>query len=358
MKNKYAVPAIIVFVICAVAFLAYLLRLDFFLSMYFEEIFHDKNKNKMQQEEIYLPAGKILAQYCEAVDRKIGLYEGYYFPDIIRQLRPVGGHISPTDAYLQMQGGFYHYGYYLRKEEDSSWTFYYRSDDTGSIQLQNFIMKETPISMEMIAKKVVERYDDEILKRPNNPSWYIGKVLVFIEFGMYDKSLSTCEESLQRFKNNNWLSLTKSVLLLKDNEEKAIQEFIDWVNLYPGYTNYFYLFYLAAKVGDEELAINSIENALMHPLVVTSQDFRNVYYYAALMARYAYENDRQDIVLKVCDAMTDPKREKERKQSGAAPKDFAFLREAVINNRQFIVREWLEDWSEFDLYSGYDIPWL
>lgn len=312
----------------------------------------------MQQEEIYLPTGKILAQYSEAVDRKIGLYGGYYFPDIIRQLRPVGGHISPTGAYLQMHGGFDHYGYYLRKEEDSSWTLYYRSDDTGPIQLQNFTLEETPISMEMIAKKVEEHYDKEISKHPNKPSWYTGKVLFFIEFGMYDKALTTCEESLQRFKNNNWLSLTKSVLLLKDNEEKAIQEFIDWVNSYPGYSNYFYLFYLAAKVGDEELAINSIENALKQPLVVTSQDFRNVYYYAALMAKFAYENGRQDIVLKVCDAMTDPKREKERKQSGSAPKDFAFLREALINNRQDIVREWLEDWSEFNLYSGYDMPWL
>lgn len=357
MKKKYVVIAAIILSVFAVAFLAYIMKLDFFLSMYLAESFHEKNQKKMQQEEIYLPAGKILAQYCEAVDRKIGLYDGYYFPDIIRKLRPIGGHISPTGAYLQMQGGFYHYGYYLRKEEDSSWIFYYRSDDTGNIQLFNFTLEETPITMEMIANKVEEYYDNNISQHPQNSSWYNGKVLFYIEFGMYDKALSTCEDSLRFFVNNMRLNLTRSVLLLKDDKKKATKEFNAWVNLNPSYSNYFYLFYFADKTGNESLAFSSIENALKQPLVVTRDD-RNVYYYASLMVKYAYENDRQDIVLKVCDAMIDPTREKERRKSGSPPKDFVQLREAVMNNQKENVKEWLDTTSEFDPYSGYDIPWL
>lgn len=334
----------------------------FFIKEYHAYSNHKKNKDKMQKPDTYMPVSNTLARYCMSVDKSISIYRGAYLPDTIKDFHPVSGYISPNGAAFRIEG-FHHeeYGYQLERggrNNDNIWYFYFFVNRDKEL-LFTFPRTELDVIPKDEMESMGEKYfNEEIQQKPTTRLIHYERVLFLIDFCEYEKAINACDTCLNEFDNYLWMRLTKALLVSLNNREKANEEFQGWVDSNPSFSAYFDLFYYADRIGDVDMALHSIMNALKQPLLPNDSGSYNIYYYAFFMAKYAYENNHKDIVIKVCDAMIDPSREKERRQSSDEYHiDFKIFKQAIINNNESVIREWTEKPNDFNPYRYHEVPW-
>lgn len=331
-----------------------------FWLLYSPEWSHDKNRKKLADKHVYEKVANILAQYCQCVDDKVGIYRCAYLPEIFHELgfasESSRGYISPDGAWMQIRGSLDPYGYYFAKARDdnNTWELSYFSESSGAIKLFTVSVDDIkPISREAIIEHGVGYFSKRM---ESDPSEALGYVMFLIDFMDYEKAIQICDEAIKALKVNGWFRLTRAFLISQTRKKEAIDEYREWIESKKSFMNYVHLYYFAKTLGEKELALTSIRMTLEQPLI--ADEHRNVYYYGMLMIKYSYEQNNTELALKVCDVMTDPLREKERNTSAdSSSYDFNDLKNALMNNQKDKVETLLNQCSEFDLYEGCNVPW-
>lgn len=314
---------------------------------------------RMLSADTYQQAAIILAQHCKSVEQRIPLYGGAYLPEEMQAFSP-HGYISPDGANLEIGGREDYFGYSLRKEiidGTEYWVLYYYAYVSDEQKLHAVRVEDIePVSKKSIVIRLEDYFDKKIKLYPGVSYWCEYKIMCLIAFSEYEKAIIACDDALNIFEDEVWFVMTRAFLRSAAAKQDAANAFQAWVKANPSYTNYFDLFHFAQTLNDKALALHAIEAAIEQPLMPSSRAGGNVYFYAFLMARYAYEQADVELAIKVCDAMTDPSREKERKTSESYF-HFASLRRALEKNQKELVEYIFNNPAEYNPYESHVVPW-
>ena len=292
-----------------------------------EEVSDLQQKEKMMRSpEYFQEAAKQLALYCQSTSFKISDQNTDYilYPKIIHKIDParVGGHISPQDAWITIACGHYHLSYSLElnkedsDEEYSVWDLRIYTDYDDEKLCTVKLNKQEKIPVEDIVKNAVEEYNNRIEGQPKSHYLHRAKIHYLLLFNQPELASQACKESIEQMPNY-WLPRLTLAFIESGmgKQDQAYKKFSNWVDNNPGFTRYFYLAYfchLEQLVPEFALAA---EKALKCPLTINRGDHFNVYYFGWNMALMAHKNKRYDLAMSICEAMEDPKREKERAKS-------------------------------------------
>jgi tetratricopeptide (TPR) repeat protein len=283
-----------------------------------------KTEKMMRSPEYFQEAAKQLALYCQSINIKISdRNTGYIlYPKIIHELDPARGHISPQDAWVTIAGGFYRLCYSLEfnkkdsDEEYNVWELYICTDYEDEKLYTVKLNKQEKIPIEDIVKNAIEECNKRIEEQPKSYYLHRAKIHFLLLFNQSESASQACKESIEKLPNH-WLPRLTLAFIESGmgKPDEAYKKFSNWIENNPSFTRYFYLAYfcyLEKLIPEFALAV---EKALKCPLTTNRDDSFNVYYIGWNMALMAHKNKRYDLAMSVCEAMEDPKREKERAKS-------------------------------------------
>ena|GEM_PF-6385625 len=296
---------------------------------------------KMRSRDFYEEAARQLGRYCQSVSTRINddNIGDVIYPEVIRQLKPIYGYISPDGARVTCGGGFYPLGYFLRRadaestDESCCWVISIYNED-GQDRLTTIrLNKQEMIPKDQFVRDTIAEFDKRIMEYPNATFWARAKVMFLLEFDEPQSALRECRKACETIPDYWWLRVTLAFMqTAMDSGGQPAKELEHWVGTHPSFSNYFYLSYYYEKEGNIQAACESILNALKCPLTTSRTDSYNIYYLAYNMLAYAYENQRQNVAIAVCDAMEDPEREAERATSARDRYiDFAAIKKDILS---------------------------
>ncbi len=334
-------------------------------SMAFVVLVHVRQEiavdRRMRTPAYYEEAARQLALYCQSVDKKIsdhGVLRGNLFPEIIREFKPFWGHISPEGAWVQISRDL-NYSLTLNKaasnETQSVWDLYIWGEESRERLCTVTLNREDRIPIKTMVGSAIEAYDKEIKKKPRSIYLHKAKITYLLLFEQTKLANKACRQAIEMIPKHWWPRLTMAFLesSLGDADEASI-EFAKWVEIYPSYPHYFYLAYFCFKENRVSEFCEAVEKALKCPLNTDGDHTFNVYYFGLEMAGMACESEKNELAIAVCDAMEDPRRERERATSSEHYIDFNAFKRAIQSDRR---ATWGENWiRNRDRFNPYQSP--
>ncbi len=78
----------------------------------------DLNEAQLKQPKVYEPVAQTLALYCQSDQNFIPEYLSYaWLPEELNAIGHGNGRVQPKNAFIEMGGGFHHFGYSLKRNE-------------------------------------------------------------------------------------------------------------------------------------------------------------------------------------------------------------------------------------------------
>jgi hypothetical protein len=319
-----------------------------------------ETEQKMRSSVYFQEAARQLAIYCQSVnteidDQNIG---HFLYPKIIQELHPFYGHISPKGARVTIGGGFYPLGYFLElnqelsDEKTNAWDLYIYTE-SGTNPLYSLKLDKTEkIPFDKFVQIAVDEYDRCLGEKPDSMDLHTAKIHHLLLFGKQDLAYSACENAIKQNPKYWWPRLTLALIESASDKNNAYNTFSSWTDNNPDFTHYFYLAYfcyLEQRMPEFEAAI---KKALELPLTTDEYDSFNVYYFGWNMAVMAYHTKNTELIISICDAMEDPKRESERATSGDHCIDFAKFKSSLESGDTVTINKWIGDRDIFDPYQS------
>jgi hypothetical protein len=150
---------------------------------------------------IYEPVGRRLALYCQSDPTNFPEFLSYaWLPATLQPLGNGWGQVTPDQANIELGGGFYHFGYSLKRNPRSStalsnvYDLSAYSEEHDETFLKSFVLAKTNRleSAEVLAL-VIQRFDQQISQQPRDSAARLGKTLLQLRFGQQEPALKSCK---------------------------------------------------------------------------------------------------------------------------------------------------------------------
>jgi len=131
----------------------------------------NRQENKMQRPEAYTPVLETMALYCQSLPEGLKIYSYYnaisdcrWIPESIKEMKPNSVSLDNNYASIGFGGGFYGWGYIVKKQEGQSmlteniWSIELRREDKEDLLLTTITLDaskriNTPEWTDMITKE-------------------------------------------------------------------------------------------------------------------------------------------------------------------------------------------------------------
>lgn len=266
--------------------------------------------SKLQKPQIYEPVAKTLALYCQS--------DPSFFPKCFskawlpQQLAPLGDPycgIEKDYAFVQMGGGFYHYGYGLKLDTNAStpasnvWQLFLDREASAPKLLTTLALAVTQhVAAGELEKLVVSGYDHSL--KNGNLDAYQGKVLTQLRYGDTTAAARTCQEWIG-CRPEAWLPhfTYAHVRCRRGETQVAAAEFEDWVRQHKNFAHCVYLALFQFREGRTNEALTGVRWALEQPFIESPGTSGNRFYLGQNGALIAYGQGDYDLALTLCDKM-------------------------------------------------------
>jgi tetratricopeptide (TPR) repeat protein len=326
------------------------------LGVFVRERRHAENRARLQSPQVYQPAAKQLALYCQSVTEEITDHANgqAWLPAVIRECHPSYGEIGPTGASFEMHGGFDHYGYVLKKDEKGStktrnkWDLDFYTEQ-GSTTLCSVVLGvDEKLSPDELVANAVNEYDREIKASPGDVSLYREKVMFLLGFKRLEAALSTCRDA-QAAVPDHWLPRYTAAHLgaRLGRYDASAKDLRDWVDANPKYDHYVYLFLFYLREDKTPDALAAIQKALRQPFRESWNGTYSKYYLGCSCAVYALAHGDPKLATAVCDYM----------EANGHPEpvwagEIAHIRAAIPKNDATIEAAWVKEHGWPNLYNS------
>ena len=264
---------------------------------------------KLQKPAVYEPVAERLAAYCQSDQTLFPQILSYaWLPAEISRLGHPWCGLATNFAFVEMGGGFYHFGYRLKLDEAAStpatnvWNLFLAREGAEDRQLMTLRLAATQhVTAEDLAKLVGTNFDQSIKAGDGG---YQSKVMLQLRFGQTTQAVATCMDWM-RAKPDSWRAhfTFAHVRCRKGETEPAAAEFSDWVDTHQAFGNCIYLALFNYREGRTNQAVNAVRMALSQPLVELPDEGANIFYLAQNGALIAYLAGDYDLCLSICDKM-------------------------------------------------------
>jgi len=323
----------------------------------------DEMQAKMGAVEYYEEAGRELALYCQSVEREIDDYGigKMLFPEIIWELNPIYGSVSPELAEVNVGGGFCRLGYWLEQnksessDDENTWDLYIYTETTQTKIYSFRLNKEERIAIQDIIDSAVKGYDREMGLKPNDIEVHKAKILYLLKFGQREASLEASRKVANEFMDHWWGQLARALLEAEAGDSTGAGErFSQWADTHAGFTNYFYLCYFYYQENLSNEFAEAAAKALKQSINRAEHDEHRIEHYGLLMAMYAYELEQYEKATEICELMERSRREEEQEQmSNDDINDLRDLKDLIRDRDSTTIEKLKSQKNRFNPFSSW-----
>lgn len=268
-----------------------------------------KTTDRMTSPAVYEEAAEKLALLCQSIETEA--WTGYmgtaWLPKVIRDLGPSYGNISPDGCRIEMGGGFYHFGYFLARDETTStaeknaWmlSFYVEG---GSEPLTTVTLGvEQRLSDEEFVRLASTGFDEEIASDPHNIRPYEEQFYFLLKFDQRGRARQLCEDAAKAIPEHWWPRLTMALMDSSGTTtaEAASERFQNWVDANPSLSHYVYLSYFYDAIGNGAAACEATSNTSKQPFTNGEHDINNCWFLTYTATIIAFKHGRYETVIEV-----------------------------------------------------------
>lgn len=264
-------------------------------------------ERKMQQSSVYEPAARTLAVYCQS-DRKLfpEILSYAWLPQEVSQLGQPWCELGSNYAFVEMGGGFYHFGYRLTRDEVTStrvtnvWDLSLARENSPDLHLMTLRLAATQqVTADDLEGLVGGTFDESIRQ---GHAGYQSKVILQLRFGHPAKAALTCEDWMKAKPESSVARLTYAHVRCRLGEtDPAAAQFTDWVNAHKSFGNCILLAVFNFREGRTNQAVEAVRLARDQPLV-DSPDV-NYFYLGLNGAMIAYAGGDYDLCESLCNKL-------------------------------------------------------
>jgi hypothetical protein len=268
-----------------------------------------RTEKKLQQPAVYEPTARALATYCQSDQSLFPSILSYaWLPQGVARLGHPWCEISTNFAFVEMGGGFYHFGYKLVLNQAASvpgtnaWELFLAREGSKDLPLTTLRLAAAQHVTGDDLEKIVGGTFDQSIKE--GKGGYQGKVRVQLRFGQIAKATATCEDWIKA-KPNSWCArFTYAHLRCRRGEtEPAAAEFSGWVNAHPDFANYIYLALFNLREGRTNQAVEAVRPALGQSLAESPDAGANNFFLGLNGVMIAYAGGDYDLCQSLCDKL-------------------------------------------------------
>jgi len=361
MRWKIVLVLIVVIVLVAGAGIAFFGQAFYMMWRYGKWL--DVMQAKMGAAEYYEAAGRDLAMYCQSVESEIDDYGigKMLYPEIIWELNPNYGSVSPELAEVNMGGGFCRLGYWLElnksesTDEENTWDLYIYTETTQTKIYSLRLNKEKRIAKQDIIDCAVKGYNREMELRPDDIDVHKAKILYLLKFGQREAALEASRKAANEFSDHWWGQLERAILEAEAGDRTGAGErFLQWAENHAGFANYFYLcyFYYQEKLPNE--FAEAAAKALKQRIKRAEYDEHWTEHYGLLLSIYAYELERYELASEICEVMESAQREEGQEQtSGDDIDDLREMKNLIRDRDSAAIDKLYRQKNRFDPLSSW-----
>jgi hypothetical protein len=270
-------------------------------------------EKRMKSPAVYELVATNLALYCQSIS-SLNLTDsvnGARLPQPIPQLvEDASGWFRPDSAMIICGGGFYHYGYSLQLDPNSSgsntnyWELYFRSENSPDLLLTRFpFPASAQLPLSVFESNVLSEYSRRIASDPANLNYHKGRIRFLLEYKP-NFVPQACQDSIKDLPDNWWPRLT---LALWDSGHgrftDASKALVEFAEKKPSYSHYIYLAWFYQTMNHPDDAATAIENAVKYPVLDLSDDEANTECRGYTVGVSAFQSGKYDAVIKLCDVL-------------------------------------------------------
>lgn len=369
LKYKVLVAAIIVFLLLPAAIQGTTLVV-LMVGLSGDAVKIKREEASMQKPEVYEPVGRTLALYAQSdpklfpeIEVQVGEMSSVFLPE---QLDDIGGRFyefSSSGSEVEMGGGFYHFGYFLKLNNQAStsqtkvWDLYFYHDDGYKKLLKTFSLPASAhFTKEALIAKALARYNREISKAPSEmalSSIYKRKIQFFLHFNKIAEARETVQVALKHLPDDWWLNLVQALILHETHSpERAEQYLLAWVNNKPNFYRYLDLAYYYELEQQPHAAAQAAIEATRYRVNNYDSDGHdfNEGYRGYNAAMYAFSSKEYEAAIALSDKL----------MGSYAREELRNLKKAAQRNLkgEKITVAWSDRISVFDPFKEFDIDRL
>ena len=316
---------------------------------------------RMQDTEIFLPVATNLALYCQSFET-LRLTNGVGASRLPHPLPSLGSPhalFETNHAYIEFGGGFYHYGYGLRLDEEASspqinvWELYLSREGQGEKLLHRFTLPSAArVTVSEFTSNSIAEYNRRLAKSPGDLELHKAKISLLIQYSR-NEVRAACLSAIKAMPHHWWPRLTLALIDTgKGKHLEAAIELTKFVESRPSYSRYIYLAYFYQLTDRPKESAQAIEKAIFFPIVDLDDDHTNTECRGYSAGVYAFRNREFPTVIKLCNALL-PVKDNGGYAKGAL-RDLQSAAEAAMtgSNAQFTPSESV---LAFDPYETVDI---
>lgn len=273
---------------------------------------------QLKSPSVYRPVAETLALYCQSDQSLFPEYLSYaWLPAEIQSIGHPRVNITTNGAFVEMGGGFHHFGYRLELDNTSSgdqtnlWILSLYSEGSPQTRLTEVALsKNRLLTKQEIVSRVAAGFDRRLASSPKDDEAFKGKVLFLLRSGEIEQAKTTCMTWAQ-VRHNYWMpqSTLAHIRSRLNESEAAEKDFTAWVSEHANFPNYIYLFLFNMREGRAAPALAAIRNALAQPFVEPLNSDGNKFYLGHNAAVLAFAQGEFDLALKLCDKMLSDSRD-------------------------------------------------
>ena len=259
---------------------------------------------------VYEEAAEKLALLCQTIETETwtGHMGTAWLPKVIRDLGPSYGDISPDGCRIEMGGGFYHFGYYLVRDETAStaeknaWKLSFYTED-GSKPLTTVTLGvEQRLSDEEFVRLATTGFDEKIASSPRNIHPYQEKFYFLLKFDQRERARQLCEDAAKAIPGHWWLRLTAALMDSSGPTAEAASERLQhWVDANPSLSHYVYLSYFYDAIENGTAACEAASNSVKQPFTEGEHDINNCWFLTYTATIIAFKHGCHETVIEVTD---------------------------------------------------------
>ena len=264
--------------------------------------------------------------------------------------------VNASWAEIEFGGGFFHFGYSLRRDERASttqtnvWELSLHSEDSEGMRLcRKSIATTRRLSAAELLKQVIAGYDALLATDPSSEVTHQGKIATLLRFDRIPEARTACKAMLEKMPDDWWANIVCALATAGEKSDEEAEQFLAaWAKRTPNFFSYLDLAYYYQLREQPKKAAAAMVKATEYDANTAwghggNSEFRG--YSAAL---YAFRSGEYEASIKLCDKLLPVKIN--GKYAKRALRDLKAAAEKLAKGEKadFTPEEGIGDFSLFD----------
>jgi tetratricopeptide (TPR) repeat protein len=267
---------------------------------------------KLQQPSVYEPVAETLILYCQSDPTLLPHDLGpAWFPAELRKQGGFRASVNADRAYIEFGGGFYHFGYSLRRDQAAStpqlnvWQLFMCREETEDKQLCTKSVATTRrFSAAEMLKQVLGSYDEFLAAQPSNEDVHKSKIAVLLKFDKVPEARAACKAMLEKLPDDWWANTVCALAIAGEKSDAEAERFLAaWIKRNPNFDNYLDVAYYYQLRGQTKKAASAILKATEYDAGAAQGHGYNSQCRGYAAALYACRSGEYDAAIKLCDKL-------------------------------------------------------